>query len=299
MAVNPDPSSIGLSAAEALVLRSPQTESSPAALKLTLTELLARRAILISEVRRRGFLGRESATSYLRLAPDSIPPAAPPHVLATLQLVADAASGSPEGAAIAQVVERARATYGAGLAGFRARLIVPHLIARGLLAEQQARVLWVLPYTKLVHTTAGAIMRDRIEEQIARARHIPAMLDTDPTNAVALALGLGGALLLVEGLRPHYARLSSAMQQGGDPTSFHTMASDSSPTYDDQQHGLSGLDLGAFDGGAFDLGAFDLSAFDSLDTVLDSFDSGFDSSVDSGGDSGGGDSGSGDGGGGD
>ena len=44
------------------------------------------------------------------------------------------------------------------------------------------------------------------------AQAIPQYLDRDPAQAAALAVAVGGAILLVEELRPHYQQLALALQ---------------------------------------------------------------------------------------
>jgi hypothetical protein len=100
------------------------------------------------------------------------------------------------------------------------------------------------------------------------AKAIPQYLDRDPAQAAALAVAAGGAILLVEELRPHYNQLARAFQDrdGSSAMFFDPGTSD------------GGSDSAGFDFGSIDFGSFD------------SFDSGFDAASDGGG--GGGDGGS-------
>jgi hypothetical protein len=99
------------------------------------------------------------------------------------------------------------------------------------------------------------------------AASIPDYLDRDPAQAAALIAALGGAIILVEALRPHYQAIAAAMR----PYTGDTALSDFSGFGDN-----GGVDFSAI--GGLDFGAFDSGAFDS-------FDSGF---SDAGGDGGGG-----------
>lgn len=272
-----------LTAAEALVLRDPNKAQGREALKLTLMELLARRAVHLRQEERKGFLGRVQRTGYVQLAPDArerAPRRA--HVQAVLDAVA--AAGSAGGATMAQLVAQARKVFGADLSGYQARYVRPALVELGLLEERKEKSLLVFSVTRYRHTPAGEAALRRVEDQVAQARSLPAYLDSDPARAAALALGLGSTILLLDEMKPHYARLSQAIRErAGAGDSGYVPVS----TFDDSSE--RPLDLDSFDGGGFSEGGFDfdLGAFDALDSSLDAFDSSFDSSVDSGGDGGG------------
>lgn len=98
------------------------------------------------------------------------------------------------------------------------------------------------------------------------------LLDRDPAQAAALAVAAGGAILLVEELRPHYNQLARAFQDR-DPGS--------SPVFCDPSTSAGGADSAVFDFGCIDFGSVDLGSFDS-------FGSGFAAASDGGGGDGGG-----------
>ncbi len=283
-----------LSPAESLVLLKPNRTPAREAVKVTLLSLLAQGVLRIDEERKKWFFGTKKII-YLRPTSRRLS-SLPPHAASLLECVRDAQTDK---GTMEAMVACARRSYGSNLAGFKSRFIMPALLSRGLIEE---RVLLLLRSYRL--TPVGVAEQSRIENDIRRIRAIPDLLRTNPAEAAAIALAVGGTILLVSELRPYYGQLSEAMRRhgvtdtasgdgGGNDTSFwsqddtgpghpaHTM-----PDRLDTDH--SGL-------GSFDLSTFDAGAFSALDAGMDSFDSGFDSSA--GGDSGGGDGG-GDGGGG-
>ncbi len=252
-----------LTPAEALFLLKPNRTNGLRTIRVTLLSLLVKAILRIEEQSEPG-LFRDRKIPYLRLVPDTTPPA-PPHVEAVIALVRGA---QIEGGAISDVVKRATKEFGAGCSLYNTRYIVPALIGRGLIFERR------IAFVRTYHATpAGDAERWRIEDEIDRARQLPKLLKTNPAEAASLALALGGTLLLVDDLRKHYKQLADAMRPApggdGDGGTFDT-----------------GGFPGGFDFGSFDLGSFDASAFDALDSAAGSFESGFS-------DGGGGDSSSG------
>jgi hypothetical protein len=263
--VSPNPP---LTVAESLILREPNKQQGRTALKLTLIDLLARRAIIQRRGKHTGFLARLLKVELVQLAPDAAQRAPDrPHVRAVLDALA--AVSTRHGATMGQIVAQVRKTFGTDLSRFQTRYVLPALVERGLLEPYRSRVLLVFSATRYRHTPAGAAALHQIEQQIAQARAIPAFLDSDPEQAAVLALTLGSTLLLVDEIKPYYARLSAALQQRG-------------------AEAVDGGDVAASDFGASF--GFDLDAFGALDSSLDAFDSSFDA-ADSGGDDGGGDGG--------
>lgn len=275
-----------LSAAEALVLQNPQAAQGRAALKLTLMELLARRIVTMRHEETKGRFGRVHRTDYLQVAEEDqqqVPDAAP--VTAVLNMLRAAGAAGP-GATMAQVVQQARRSFGSDLSGFQQKHLVPSLLRRGLLEAYQKKLLGLIPRTQYRHTSAGEKVRQELVAHLEQARRLPEVLDRDPTHAAALLATLGGSILLVDELKPHYGRLAQALRQpaaGGDDGASADMVE-----LDDPDVAPSDLDLADF--GGFD---FDFAAFEALDSSLDAFDSSFDSSADSGGGDSGSDSGGG------
>jgi hypothetical protein len=195
------------------------------------------------------------------------------------------------------VVTQARQAYGSSLNGFNRDFIIPRLLTRGLIEDRS--VLFLRHYKR---TQAGDAEESRIAADIARARGIPELLRSDPAEAAAIMLAVGGTILLVKELRPYYRQISEAMRPPGSGADYSDSSGgdgsfpfwhSSDPGADHSADAVQGLDAASL--GSLDLSAFDAGAFDALDAGMAPFDAGFDASV---GDGGGGDGGGGDGGGG-
>jgi hypothetical protein len=291
-----------LSPAESLFLLKPNRTPARETVKVTLLSLIAQGAVRIEEQKTRRFFGTKK-TVYVR--PTAKRAALPPQAAALRDLVqvAQGDSGS-----MTDLVKRVQRAYGTNLAGFNRDFIVPALRSRGLIEE--GRILFFKTYKR---TPAGDAEESRIAGDIARARTIPELIRSNPAEAAAIILAVGGTILLVGELRPYYRQMSEVMRAQTASSDASDSGGDSVPLWDstgpsadpahqaDPAHHLDAAGLGAFDPSSgldhtsFDLSAFDAGAFDALDTGMASFDSGFDASV---GDAGGGDGGCGDGGGG-
>ena len=237
------------------------------AIKVTLLSLLARRLVRSEERERPGLFGMKKATFLSTLAP--LPPRSPPHEASLHRLVAQVQSVDGDMKAFFAAVNKA---YWPNLSGFLTKFIMPSLMAKGLLDEKKRKAFGLFTQIRYVPTPAGATERAQIERRVAEARKLPHLLGVDPAQAATLALALGGTLLLVAELRPHYQSLGDAMRRhdggGGDSG--------------------GGVDVPSVQGShAEGLGGFESSAFSSLDSSMDGFSSVFDSS--SGSDGGGGD----------
>ncbi len=277
--MNPAMPTTPLTAAEALVLQNPQAAQGRKALKLTLMELLARRIVRMRQEENKGRFGRVQRTDYLQLIePGQQPAPSTAPVAAVLDMLRVAGAAGP-GASMAQVVQQARRSFGSDLSGFQRQHLIPSLMKRGLIEAYQKKLLGIIPSTRYRHTAAGERALQELVADLEQARSLPEVVDRDPAQAVALIAALGGSILLVDELKPHYARLSQALRQpvgdGGDGEASETIEADD-------------VDIDAPDSGRIGLGGFDFdfAAFDALDTSLDAFDSSFDASTDSGGDSG-------------
>jgi hypothetical protein len=293
--LDPDNPMAPLSPAESLFLLKPNWTPARETVKVTLLSLLAQGAVQMGEKATRRLFGTKK-TVYVR------PTAKRPRCRRT---------PLPCSRSMADLVTRAQKAYGTNLNGFNRDFIIPALLSRGLIED--SRILLFRTYKR---TPAGDAEETRIASDIARARTIPELIHSNPAEAAAIILAVGGTILLVNELRPYYRQISDVMRaqtastdsvdSGGDGLPLWS-SSDSHPAQpgDPALHldheGLGSFDHGTLDHATFDLSAFDAGAFDALDTGMASFDSGFDTSVSDagGGDGGGSDGGGGGGGGGD
>jgi hypothetical protein len=255
-----------LSAAEAFVLLSLPRFDVRAALKYGFIGLLAQGILRIEAKDHPGLL-RTRHIPHLLVAPNLLAPLAP--IAASLVEVVRAAE--PDGR-MRDVLRQAMHAYGRTLVGFVQDVVGPALVTRGLAEQRQSRVLGLFPLTRFYCTPAGDAEKARLQALLGDARSIPTYVDSEPARAAALVAELGGAMLLVEELRPHYAAIEKALRPSD--TTF-TFTDTGSFSFD---HGGGALcDFGHVDFSCFDAGAFD------------SFDAGF---SDAGGDAGGGGGGS-------
>lgn len=272
-----------LSAPEALVLTTLPRFDVRKAIKVGLFALLLQ-GVLRMEVEQKQGLMRKRQTIRLHLAATA--PRPPSAVSQSLIAVVQAAAARD--GLMAEIVKQATRVYGRTLVKFVQEVVGPTLVKQGLAESRRYRFLGLFPMTRFYPTAAGEAEKSRIQDTMRQAGRIPEFLRTDPAQAAAIAAAAGSAILLVDGLRPHYQALSQAMR----PPS----TGDSSGYYDVGSTGSSdgGLDLGTLDTAAgFDFAACDFSAFDSFDAGFDAFDAGFDAACDAGGGDGGGDGGGG------
>ncbi|HTZ38406.1 MAG TPA: hypothetical protein VMB84_20440 [Stellaceae bacterium] len=283
------PGNAGLSAAEAFILMSLPKFDARQALKLGFLGLLAQGLLRLESEERRGLI-RTRRIVHLYAAPPV--PEVVPGIAGALLTVVRAAE--PDGL-MKDVVKQSVREYGAHFIGFAQRQVLPALVARGLAEERRSRLLGLVPRSRHFRTPAGDREKLRLEQAMREARAIPRLIDGDPGQAVALVAALGGAILLVDELRPHYAALGQALRErgaaGGDGGGIDGGTLSFDPSV--RNGGLvdPGGELGSIDLGSIDFGSIDFGAFDG--GMFDSFDAGF---ADAGGDGGGGDGGGGDGG---
>jgi hypothetical protein len=250
-----------LSAPEAFVLMSLPKFDVNRTLKLGFMGLLAQGLLRIEQEDRQGLI-RTRHIPHLRVTRTAEDGAHSPIAASLIKVVRAA---EPRGL-MRDVLKQSIREYGRVLAGFAVNLVLPSLIRRGLTVEQKTRWLGLVPRNQYFRTPAGDTENIRLEGLMRDAASIPAHLDRDPAQAAALIAALGGAIILVEALRPHYEAIAAAMRPYSGDTAFTD---------------FSGLG----DGGGIDFGAFDSGAFDS-------FDAGFSDAGGDGGDGGGGDGGS-------
>jgi len=199
-----------LTAAEALILLEPNKAQGKTALKLTLLELLAQRLLTVHRQDRAGVWGIPRNVDLLQCAPGASEPVSMrSHVRNVLHVLRIA--GASRGIPMKQVVTAIREEFGTNLSGFQTRHLVPELVARGLLAAYQRQIFRVFRRTRYRCTPSGEAARSQLEGQLAQARVLPALLDTDPAQAAAVVITLGSTVLLVEELRSHYAKLAQAL----------------------------------------------------------------------------------------
>jgi hypothetical protein len=183
-----------LSPAEALVLHRPNRAAAAEAVKVTLLWLSAQGLLRIEEETKKvQSTGRESPPLW-------------PDATSVMGIVCEA--NSPDERMLEYLAKRVHHAYGHEFTGFLSQFIMPSLVRRGLL--EQRRVLLLFPKSYLTRT--GTIEKTRIAADIAQACTIPALQSSDPAEAAAVALTVGGSVLPVEELQSHYRQLSQVIR---------------------------------------------------------------------------------------
>jgi len=90
--------------------------------------------------------------------------------------------------------------------------IMVTLVERGLLERCEVKDLWSYRSYKIYKfTQSGKAVSQQLKAQLDQARLIPQLLENNPAQATELIFSLGNLLLLVNELKPHYARLATIL----------------------------------------------------------------------------------------
>ena len=181
--------------------------SSRQALKVTFLELIAREILRI-ETRQEQRVFRKEAVQYLRLLVPHVPDA-PAHVASLLDMLK--AAQSVGGIALDAVTKLLLNRYGNKVDLFKDDLLLPALVARGLMAEQRFGLFWLGKRLQL--TPAGDAEHKRIAAAVGKARQIVELLKTAPARAAAVALEVGRAILLLDHLSFELRDLGEAIRK--------------------------------------------------------------------------------------
>lgn len=239
--------SSSLSAPEGLVLMNPRT-SGREAVKLGLMELLAKRALIVQKAERKGLFGKRQ--TRVKVASGSR--LRKPHMQMlhrALFSVVRLKWGEADGVTMRVLVKGLHKPFGANLQGFVSHYVRRDLIVNGLLEQKTKRFLGMIPYASYQLTAAGKKAHARLDQQMQQARTLPKLLASDPAQAAALAIALGGSVLLVEELRPYLEELAGVVRQygaggeGGDAG----YGADEELTWELDAEALNALDAGMAD----------------------------------------------------
>jgi hypothetical protein len=253
-----------LSPAEASVLIAANRAQGFVAIRATLLLLLTTGVLRIEVIEVPGFF-RTRKVAHLRIASES--KNAPPEVVTMLDLVRAAQA---DGGKITDVIKRAEKAFGPQCAQFNIKIIIPALIARGLLVEKKTLFLNTFSVTP-----TGDAERTRIKSDLFKTNDVARLLKSDPAQAAALAATLGTTILLSEKLTKQFQPLADAMRQrsGADTV----ISSDNGTSRDATTHGGSPnyFDFGCFDPSSFHLSNFDTGAINALHSGMGAFDACF------------------------
>ena len=216
---------IPLSPAESLLLFN-SGYSSHQALKVTFLELIAREILRI-ETRQEQRAFRKEAVQYLHLLVPHVPDA-PAHVASLLDTLKAAQPGG--GIALDAVTKLLRNRYGNKVDLFKDDLLLPALVARGLMAEQRFGLFRLGKRLQL--TRAGEAEHKRIAVAAGKARQIVELLKTAPARAAVVALEVGQAILLLDRLSFELRDLGEAIRKHRETGAKPDPASTEFATYD-------------------------------------------------------------------
>jgi hypothetical protein len=263
-----------LTPAEALVLLEPNKVSGRSVVRTSLLHLAAAGYLRAEVQAKRSWLGTGGGTRLVRT--DAAGPL-PDHLAGVLNALFPPAK-SEASLSPAEVTSRLQRAFGYDYARYLALHIRPLLLSKALLSVEEYRWMRIVPRRRYLHTDAGMRLRERIGTRLRGADGLPELLRSDPRRAAAAAAGLGGLVLIAEGLRPHLGELANAARSEPSITLIATLEADE----DERRNAwLEGADLFA----EVDWGAI----LDAVSGVGDAFDAGGDSAGgDGGGDGGGG-----------
>lgn len=180
-----------------------------------------------------------------------------------------------------EMLHRLQQVFGHDYSRYVTEHLRPLLERRGLVEVEEYTWLRVFRRKRYRHTAAGARLRADIEARLGTAKELAAAVYLDPSRAVALAEGMGGLVLIAEGLRPHLkalGRAASAHPDGATGLLVSHYAEDDEERRTGWLHAaemMAELDWGII--------------LDAIDSMGDAFDGG----ADGGGGDGGGDGGGG------
>ncbi|MDQ3809369.1 MAG: hypothetical protein M3336_03670, partial [Chloroflexota bacterium] len=199
-----------LTAPESHALLHDRGASGRDAFKLGLMELIARGALSLDPTAERRALVGVWPVAVLRAGPTARAPREQP--LAAIWELFEATRPSdflngPPGVQVRDLANTAARRLGS-IDGYLGRVVVPALVARGLVELRRERWLRILPVTRRRLSGRGEVARAELERwlQFGRSR-LGAWSGGDPARALAFASAAGAAVLLMPELFPELRRL--------------------------------------------------------------------------------------------
>ncbi len=271
-----------LTPAEAMVLLDPRAERGREAFKVSLMWLLAQHHLKATEIPALWFKRKTTQQTRGPQAGAMLPP----DLKAVMMTVQAAATGIMD-----DIVKAAPKRFGAKLDGYQNDFLYPSLLSRGLLRRTETTRLMFFTRQTYDRTSAGREVCRQIESLFEDARRIPAYLDRSPAQAAALALSLGGLILLMPELRPHLEEIASVVRRSSAPDKSSGGGSGSDSSSEPAQ-AKPADEQASTASDTFDFANMNMGDADNLDASLSALDASFDSPADShGGGDGGGDGG--------
>lgn len=264
-----------LTPAEAALLLAPASSTASRCLQAGLLTLLSTGRIAI-ELASGPF--KQSALLLRREAAPTATPM-PSHLKALEQGLFACSKG--DRLVSSQVLHALQKRFGYGFGRYVHEEVAPGLIKRDLLIRSDRKWIGLFPRISYQRTARGAALAIPLERLVPAVERVPSLIDTDPDEALNVALSAGVLLVMSAKARRQIPALRKLLAERGDdfvPAAY--MPLDTGEDGRDEVEQL--LDFG-------DMAlSFDVEAlFDAIDAVGD-FTSGGDSSSSDGGDGGGG-----------
>ena len=197
-----------LSAAELLTLLDPSAKPKEV-FKAGLKELLARGLLRIEKKTSRGPLGLTKSRNLFRLQPDQ---ALTNPVLQ--QLVAHLLSAMRYSEDAYSVLYRMRSVFGLEFAGFKRRIVLPHLERLGLIRAERRPLLGLFSRTHYELTASGQVLCATLRRSMAQARQEARLGDL--SRLAARVGGLGAAVLLLPEIWPQLMAVDPLLRQSDE-----------------------------------------------------------------------------------
>ena len=110
---------------------------------------------------------------------------------------------------------RAAADHFGSLEHYGRRVVVPALVRAGLMEERQAKMLWVIPTTRLALTAAGEAKRQELQNLLWMGQEqTPGWAAQDPTMGMQYMMLAGAAMFLMPALLPDFQQIREAAPDG-------------------------------------------------------------------------------------
>jgi hypothetical protein len=263
-----------LTPAEAVLLLAPTSSSASKCLQAGLLSLLSTGRIAIEQTSSRF----KQPTLLLRgeAPPEAMP--LPSHLKAVEEALY--AYGKGNRLVSSQVLHALQKRFGHGFGRYVHEEVAPGLIKRDLLIRTDSKWMGLFPRIRYERTARGAALAVPVERLVSAVEKVPSLIDTNPDEALNVALSAGVLLVMSAKARRQIPALRKLLEDRDDdfvPMLF--MPLDSGEDGKDKLEQL--LDLGDM-ALSLDVG----SLLDGIDAVGD-FTSGGDSSSSDGGDGGG------------
>ncbi len=195
---------------EAALLLAPTSGSATKCLQAALLSLLSTGRIAIEEA------SGQFKQSALLLKGAAPPPVEqlPSHLRAVEEALQ--ANGKGNRLTSSEVLHTLQKRFGYGFARYVHDEVAPSLIKRDLLTRQDGKWIGLFPRISYQRTTRGAALAVPVERLVADVERVPSLIDTDPNQALNVALSAGVLLVMSARARRQIPALRKLLAERGD-----------------------------------------------------------------------------------